>query len=141
MTHPGPMPLAANLRDPWDYTTKCTGPRSLEHSFSGSSSQHTALAHSPNGPSCPPTELHRGKPVILDRVLEAGTAGTAVLHRSSMCGTQGSQSQAQARSTYKVWDTFMTHHCCWGQKCAVCPGHRTDTFMSSRNRDETVKLI
>lgn len=101
------MPLAANLRDTWDYTTKCTGPHSLEHSFSASSSQHTALAHIPNGLSCQPAELHRGTPVIWDQVLEAGTAGTAVLHRSSVCGTVGSQSQAQAWSNYKVWDTSL----------------------------------
>lgn len=90
VTHPGPVPLAANLRDPWDYTTKCTGPRSLEHSFSGSSSQHTALAHSPNGPSCPPAELHRGTPVIWDQCWRLAqleqlfcTGAPCVVHRAA----------------------------------------------------------
>lgn len=51
-----------------------------------------------------------------------------LLSRGAPAGTEGSQSQAQAGIHSQNVGDIHTHHCCWGQKCAVCPGHRTDIY-------------
>lgn len=138
VTHPGPMPLTAGLTDTCDYN-----PNVQIHVSSAFPVSQQLPAHTPPWltpkmglPACQQSSTE-AQMWSWEQGLGADTAGTAVLHSSSTCGTV-EQSQW---STYKVRETFMTHHCCWGQKCAACPDHGTHTFMSSRNRGEKMKLI